>query len=242
MKSLFIYLGFICLFSPLTAQQLPEVVPIVQEAEDVKPFSVSAEILTLYRLDSTEEILANENRYLVSDTPPTKVNVALIFVEGDSQRWIVVRPVAGGRSIKLVSFERNQFIFEHSGVGEYEVTTLDSNREPVFSYFIIEDMEQPTDPEKPGDFAGLIEIAKANSNGDLETRKALGEAWLKVINQGGKREEIQKARSSVLSMVKDQDGSWNQFFLAVDGWFRSQALNETRYIEAVGVLAQWMIK
>jgi len=174
----------------------------------------------------------------------------LLIIEGDVQRWIVVRPVAGGRSVKLDPFSPNQFIFEHSGSGEYEVQTMDTNREPVFSYFTVGDDEDdgPDMPDDPaGDFAELIKIAEANANNDLETRKKIGQAWQAVlVDRSGTLEELKrkfgKARGDVLSLVRDQDGSWNKWLLSVDGWFVSNAKAKETYLEAMTTLTKWMLK
>lgn len=214
-----------------------------------KAFSVSAELFDLYVVDSAEEILANGKRYLVADNPPEKISVALIVAEGDIQNWIVVRRVMGGRSSKLSPFAANQFIYEHQGQGEYEVTTLDSNREPVFSYFVVGKPDPPpTDPgdptPPPGDFAELIEVARANANNDLATRKALGKAWSDVLQEDGTLAEIKsragQARADVLSTVRDQDGSWNKFLLSIDSWFKSNSLDKDQYVLAMQALSNWM--
>jgi hypothetical protein len=228
-----------------TANQRFSIRQSENQDDNILAFRVSAEILDLYRLDSVEEIQANGNRYLVSEVRPTRVPVARLTAEGDIQAWIVVRKIVGGRSRKLLPYQKNQFLFEHEGAGEYEVTTLDSKREPVFSYFTVNDPDPPQ-PELPlePDFSELIRLAQANANSDLSTLRRLGTAWLEAVQGGGTLEQtrtrVSQARADVMSQVRDHDGSWNRFLLAIDDWFASQSLTQESYQAAITALAKWM--
>jgi hypothetical protein len=221
--------------------------------DDPVAFAVSVSPITAYVAHKSEQIEANGKQYFLSDSAPRKVDAVLIVTEGDHKNWIVVRKVSGGRSVKLTPFQKNQFLFEHSGNGEYEVTSLDKDSEPLFDYFIVgDDMpENPDDPEKPvdpppvADFAELIKVATDNANSDLETRKQLGTAWLAIlgdskITDARLKIEIGNARANVLSFVRDQDGSWNKWLLAVDNWFKTA--KPTDYRAAMAALSKWMIK
>jgi len=220
-------------------------------------FAVSVSPIKAFRAPKGDQILANGNQYFITLEAPIPVEAVLVMTEGDHKQWIVVRKVSGGKSVKLTPYKKNEFLFEHSGPGEYEVTSLDEKSEPVFDYFEVEtegdqpdEPDKPTDPKPPtGDYSELIKIAEANANKDLETRKKLGSAWLAAIASlpptatiAEVKQKIGSARSDVLSSVRDQDGSWNKYLQAIDGWFKPKNLDAKEYQAAMKSLAEWMTK
>lgn len=243
----FIFVGLISgLIAGSSYQPLPQAQSVVvEQQDDIRAFSISVEQLDTYVLDSDEEIKANGKRYLIADVAPKRVSVSLIITEGDHKNWLVVRRLSGGKSTKLTPFKPNQFLFEHAGKGEYEVTSLDTANEPVFDYFDVGvDKPDGPKPELPG-YTDLIEVAQANANSDIETRKKLGTAWLAVVNSkpatiSEAKKQIGKAREDILSFVRDQDGSWNRFLIAVDEWFKGKTLDQDQYLDAIKNLATWM--
>jgi hypothetical protein len=214
----------------------------------VKQLSVAVQVFDSYVIDSIEEIKANNKRYLVSPTAPKKVSVALIVSEGVSPNWLLVRKVSGGRSDKISRFSENQFLFEHSGPGEYEIITF-ADSEPFLTYFIIEgalnpekpeEIEKPTDPSKP-DYKKLKSISDKALPNSADGRARLSNAWEKVAaGNYASIKDLQiatgNARISALSMVDQQDNAWRDYLVAIDDWFKLQNLTVDQYKEALRVL------
>ncbi len=210
------------------------------------------EIVIVYKAPDVEMINANGAVYFAFLTEPVPTDAVLIPTLGDHQRWIVVRKMAAGaESVALEPYEKNKYLFEHSGAGKYEVSTRVGDDKPAFAYFTIG--PKPDEPPPVDDsFSDLLKIARDNIPRDQTSVNALGSAWLARIKDltapavtlDQAKQQIGKSRADALSMIRDPGAmGWNAFLLAIDRWFSTQpAMDKARYLAAMTALAKEMAK
>jgi len=188
--------------------QLPFILAaLVSSCDGQQPFSVKTEVVTV--IEATGQVMPSDGKsYLISDGK--RVRAVIIDTQQEGLRYLIVRKLAGGRSVLLKeSFDGGKFLFVGVENGEYEIQPpVPEGGYPEFDHFTIsegEDPEEPPtnpDPEpqpEPSDFSETIRKAV----------KALPEDAQSI--RGKLRENIEHVRGQWTTGVYQREGPRDSF-------------------------------